>query len=140
MTCRRGITLIETLAATVLLALLAATCVPMLRHLTTIAERRDAPADVDLAALSALADLLLDDPGRFGIDEDGSWSDRSIPWPDGLRETFALPLECADAELTVQSAVEPEIDREWLLITCHELVVARCRYLPKRETEGSSDP
>lgn len=76
----RGLTLIEVLAATVLLAVLAAAVVPMLRYATDAA-RQQGP--IDLAQLSRAADAIIADPEQFGIDALDDVSETQITWPSG---------------------------------------------------------
>ena len=81
---RRGLTLIEVVAATVLLTLLAASGVSLIR-----AARASIEAPVDdslLFDLGVFADAFVEDPERFGVitplHELADWS-MAITWRDG---------------------------------------------------------
>ena len=65
---RSGLTLVETLAAVVLLALIAAACAATFRDLRHDAERRVAVgAALPVGSAEVAAEALLDDPGRCGL-------------------------------------------------------------------------
>jgi prepilin-type N-terminal cleavage/methylation domain-containing protein len=69
---RRGLTLIEVVAATVLLSLLAVAVVPVLRDARAQAEARGPRLDV--FELGLLADRLVDDPESMGVAKD--WAEQ----------------------------------------------------------------
>lgn len=70
MTSRRGFTLVETLAAAALLAVMAAACLPLIAQAARAVEEVDPPmgGEWDGIDLGALADEVAAHPDRFGID------------------------------------------------------------------------
>tara|TARA_Y100000815_G_scaffold132716_2_gene119820 strand:- start:1304 stop:1702 length:399 start_codon:yes stop_codon:yes gene_type:complete len=88
-----GLTLIETLLASVLLAVLAAAVLPLIAELRHL----DAPASDDgdrFFELATLADEVMRDPTSFGVDLDilagtGSQATLNAPW-GGTCELHAL--------------------------------------------------
>lgn len=63
----RGMTLLEALAATVLMALIVGTCLPVF----TAISRPDAhEARVSIDELAQAADRIMADPGAFGLEQD----------------------------------------------------------------------
>lgn len=78
---RRGLTLLEVLAATVLLTMLAGACVPLLRQAMNDLRQPDEP--LALVELTQLAKLFLADPTAFGIEPPLLERDElHLPWPD----------------------------------------------------------
>ena len=82
MTLRRGLTLVEVLAATILLAVIAATCTPLIRQATHLV--RDTGHSFELFELSRLADELIADPTAFGVESLHEEFELQVPWPDHL--------------------------------------------------------
>ncbi len=79
---RRGLTLIEVLAATVLLSLIAATCLPLMQKATRDLAATPTPAAWDTIQLQDLMDEVAQDPAAFGI-EDWPPIAATLAWPDG---------------------------------------------------------
>ncbi len=78
---RRGLTLLEVLASTVLLTMLAWACVPLLRKAMNDLRRPDEP--FALVELTQLAELFLTDPPAFGVESLPSQLDElHLPWPE----------------------------------------------------------
>ena len=108
---RRALTLIEVLAATVLLTLIAATCVPLLRSAVRAVRPPVPPTDqapFDRTDLETLADLVMVDPAAAGLALPLS-DDTEIAWPDepdrpAVRVTYLAPAA--------------EADHAWLVFDC----------------------
>lgn len=78
---RRGLTLLEVLASTVLLTMLAWACVPLLRQAMTDLRQTDDP--FALVELTQLAEMFLVDPSAFGVVALPSPGDElHLPWPE----------------------------------------------------------
>lgn len=78
---RRGLTLLEVLASTVLLTLLASACLPLLRQAMSDLRQTDEP--FALVELTQLAELFLADPSAFGVESLPSEPhELHLPWPE----------------------------------------------------------
>ena len=112
MTRRHGLTLVEVLAATVLLAMIAAACLPLLR--SSMRALRDPPPAVELLDLSRLADRFVADPAGFGAEAP---QDESIElgWPEHPDRS----------PVTVRRFTAGDEDAEWLTFTCDRWTVSR---------------
>ncbi|MEE9128652.1 MAG: prepilin-type N-terminal cleavage/methylation domain-containing protein [Phycisphaerales bacterium] len=78
---RRGLTLLEVLASTVLLTMLASACLSLLRQAMSDLRQMDEP--FALVELTQLAELFLADPSAFGVESLPSQSDElHLPWPE----------------------------------------------------------
>lgn len=78
---RRGLTLLEVLASTVLLTLLASACLPLLQRAMSDLRPTDEP--FALVELTQLAERFLADPPAFGVESLESPSDElHLPWPE----------------------------------------------------------
>lgn len=123
---RRAMTLIEVLAATVLLAILSSVCASLLRSVPALpANASGDTAAVDTLALERLADRLLDDEGlRERITADSS-ADFAADWPDDTgRPPVRIRRVIPDA-----SAGKPA--HAWIAFACGDLIVWRYVALPK---------
>ena len=78
MNARSGLTLLEVLAALVLLTIVASTTLSLMRSATRSLEAKQ--SDVDAVALGELADRFLARPAEFGLD--GSVESGLLAWPD----------------------------------------------------------
>ena len=106
---RRGLTLLEVLASTVLLTLLASACLPLLRQAMSDLRRTDEP--FALVELTQLAELFLADPSAFGVASLPSQLDElHLPWPE----------QPDRSPVTVRrlSADTPPPDHAWLSFSC----------------------
>ncbi len=106
---RRGLTLLEVLASTVLLTMLAGACVPLLRKAMNDLRRPDEP--FALVELTRLAELFLADPSAFGVESLPSQSDElHLPWPERPgRSPVTVRRLSTDA---------PPPDHAWLSFSC----------------------
>lgn len=143
MTSRRGLTLLEVLLATVLLATIAATCAPMLQHSLAIlsddrenggglGDTRMLGTGVERADLVELADALVADPPGFDIDLD-SLSTATIAWPNDLDRP---PVEVE--RLVPSPTDEQESEGSWLVLTCGPWHIHR--YLPPPAEGANGHP
>ncbi len=123
---RRAMTLIEVLAATVLLAILSSVCAALLRTVPAMsaAESKDA-APIDILALERLADRLLDDEGfRERIIADSS-ADFAADWPD---DTGRPPVRI---RRVIPEASGDEPAHAWIAFSCADVIAWRYVALPK---------
>ena len=106
---RRGLTLLEVLASTVLLTLLASACLPLLRQAMSDLGQMDEP--FALVELTQLAELFLADPPAFGVESLPSQSDDlHLPWPERPgRSPVTVRRWRTDA---------PPPDHAWLSFSC----------------------
>jgi hypothetical protein len=72
---RRALTIIEVMAATVLLAALAVAVVPVLRDARAQVEARE--SRLEIFELGLIADRLVDEPEALGVPQD--WPDQVTP-------------------------------------------------------------
>ena len=77
---RRALTLVEVLAATVLLAMLAAACMPLLQRAMRGLDEPDAPFNP--LELSQLAASLLADASAFSVESPYQQDELQLPWPE----------------------------------------------------------
>ena len=132
---RHGLTLIETLLATALLALLASTCVPVLAE-ALAALRVQAPG-IDIVELGLAADTLLENPESHGLAtilDDDSNAVVEVPWPTiGIESTGPV-----DMPITVRamSPAPESAEHTWIVFSCDDTFVIRWRKLD--DGEGAS--
>ncbi len=80
---RRALTLVEVVAATVLLAMLAAACMGLLqRAMRGLDEPSPPDAPFELFELSQLADSFLADASAFGVESPSEHDELQLPWPE----------------------------------------------------------
>ena len=133
MTSQRGLTLIEVLASTVLLTLIAATCVPLLRQAMEAA--REPVRSIDLADLAELADRLVADPEA--MESLGFESQQELPWPD-LADGPPVVITRFDA--AGGRTADGEVNHTWLTFTCDGWSVSRWLAIEtEQEPRGEAD-
>ena len=125
---RRGLSLVETLAAAAILAATVAACVPLLRLAGAGPAGSAAPA-VDAALLGELADRIAADPEGHGLTP-RTGTEMAVPWPDDLASSADRPLPDASVEPlapTRLSSTDPEDARSerWLVVRAGGEVVHR---------------
>ncbi len=137
---RRGLTLIETLAATVLLAMLAATGADLLRTARQSHDAASRDATVDPVRLSLVIDALFEDPTRFGLAED--WrpvrsTNRTTQSPDHDWPPIVLSvIETTGVISTSNNDAEPDSQRAgWLIARCADATTTRWLQLPEEPNE-----
>ncbi|GEM_PF-3947895 len=123
---RRAMTLIEVLAATVLLAILGSVCASVLRSVPVIpTDPASGTVSVDMLSLERAVDELLGDPDlREHVIADAS-VETSMPWPDEPAQP-AIQVRRVEHE----SAAE-ESEHAWVAFSCEQCIVWRCIELPK---------
>lgn len=125
---RRGLTLIEVLAATVLFSLLVVTVVPLLNQSVRVLEELEINA-VDLSELSTLADALIKDPLAYGVSF--PLAQRiEVAWPD---DSLAPPITVR-MESTSASSDEPTHAR--LIFACDGWAIVRWVEMAEEMTDG----
>jgi prepilin-type N-terminal cleavage/methylation domain-containing protein len=126
---RAGLTLIEVLAATVLLGVLAVTCVPLLRDIAVTGTQP--PVNIDHIDLSFAADAIIENRSSLGLD---TWPAEPtlIPWPDDPSH----PL------VEVRLQARPSVtDGGWLIFRCEAAAVVRWVALdPEQSTSAGDGP
>ena len=127
---RRGLTLLEVLASTVLLTLLASACLPLLRQAMSDLRPTDEP--FALVELTQLAERFLADPPAFGVESLPSQLDElHLPWPE---RPGRLPVTMH--RLTADAPPPPH-DHAWLSFSCEGQRIFRWLAV---EAEGESEP
>ena len=114
----RGLTLVEVIAAVVLMATLAVAIVPMLQASASISGRATPAAD--LVRLGAFADQLFADPRTFGLTDEALANgplDTLIPFPGG-----------APVRLTRLEPTRASSDHSWLSLESDGAAVVRWVY------------
>lgn len=116
MTQRHGLTLLEVLAATVLLTMIAAVCTPLLRQ--AIRHLHEPDATVLIFDLAQFADGLVADPSEFDVESVQSVTgELQLPW-----------LQHPDRPAVIVrrlNAIDPNTDHAWLSFTCGNNTVFR---------------
>ncbi|MCH8151426.1 MAG: prepilin-type N-terminal cleavage/methylation domain-containing protein [Planctomycetes bacterium] len=118
MRIRRALTLVEVLAATVLLAMLAAACMPMLqRAMRALGAPPPPDAPFELFELARLADSFLADPSTFSAKSPSEHDELQLPWPEHPQR----PL------VTVRRlrAQDAEVDHTWLAFSSGKTFIFR---------------
>ena len=118
MRIRRALTLVEVLAATVLLAMLAAACMPLLQRAMR-ALRAPPPPDApfELFELSQLADSFLADASAFGVESPSEQDELQLPWPEHPQRPPVIVRR-----LTAQAT---EVDHTWLAFSSGKTFIFR---------------
>ena len=120
---RRGLTLIEVLAATALLAMMAAACVPLLRQSMRAAREPEIP--IEPYELAEIADGFLADISELG--QEPGYGE--MPWPDNPERP---PI--AFEQLTSEDV---GANHFWVTFTCAGLTVSR--WVPVEEPGEEPD-
>lgn len=109
---RRAMTLLEVLAAVVLLGIMAVTLLPLLRE---VAAANDAPESPTIEPLIDLADAVVEDPESFGLKD----------WP---MEPATVSLSGHDAISSVTVRALPALSMKgggWLVIESGKVQLIR---------------
>ena len=131
MTRRRGLTLLEVLASTVLLTMLASACLPLLRQAMRDLRPTDEP--FALVELTQLAERFLADPSAFGVESLPSQLDElHLPWPERPDRS---PVTVR--RLTADAPPPPPHDHAWLSFSCEGQRIFRWLAV---EAEPDSEP
>jgi len=111
---RRGMTLVEVLAAVVLLGLLGGVSFSLLRDARLRLET-PAPSGPD-ATLGILADLILEDPAAFGLEDD------PLQWPADI-EVGAT--EHGLDRVSIRRIDAPDAEHTWLVFSAGDTTTFR---------------
>lgn len=125
----RSFTLLETVVATALLAMLAASALSALQSISRAADR--AAGLIDIGAFSRIVDDLLADPGAHGLPElaDGAaWHNRRAQHPEHGADI--LIRRTAPESLPVMTAASGTRRHAWLIFETEGAAVARWLPLP----------
>lgn len=124
---RRGLTLLEVVAAAALLAVIAAACVPMLREARRWADRAAEPDRFD--DLVAVADAIVADPEVFGLVE----TDLTT---DGFETTISPPeLDPDRVRIRLLQSDDEAATHAWVALDCDGDTVIRYVELPVEADE-----
>lgn len=127
MTTARAMTLIEVLAATVLLSVMVAACVPWMRtgdlplHADELISQRE---------LSALVDRVLADPDLFGL----AIRD-SLGQTQPIVSSIIDEVSSASVSMRVYWSDQPEVDHGWAVFSAGDVQVFR--WIKKPDTQES---
>jgi len=134
----RGLTLVEVLISTALLAVLASACLPLiaratrLLHESSISNHNELP-EFDLDELSELADEVITDPTAFGLDEMPTAGEFTVMWKD-KPEQSPPPVQIRILEAIGDGAAA---DHHWLEFRCQGLTVHRWRHIEVPDEAGT---
>jgi prepilin-type N-terminal cleavage/methylation domain-containing protein len=127
---RRGLTLIEVLAATVLIAMIAAVCVPVMRSASAALEPQD--REIEVAELSLLIDQWLAEEAPPAFSREDVFEGQ-ILWPD---HPTRPPV---DVRLLLSR--DSALHHGWLLLQCESFDLLRWVPLaPPDQEEGGGMP
>lgn len=137
---RRGLTLIEVLASTALLTLIAVACVPLLGQALKSLDQESESQDIDLAKI---ADELLANPAKFGLDADQLaelQEETELVLPPDLQLADADSPTPGHVEVTAMClrAADPQTEHGWLVIRAAGQRAYRWLKIPKDEPKGSA--
>ena len=113
----RGLTLIEVLAATVLLAMIVGAVLPALRRAGDVASAAE-PA-VAFAQFRNAVDQLMSDPTIAVAADTNGAAPRSMPWPGGAPDRPSIDIQYLGA------ASGDETTRGWITFTCERWTIVR---------------
>ena len=111
----RGLTLVEVLAATVLLAVIVGACVPMLQRAMQALEYSEPP--FEYMELAWLADALIAEPAAFGVEALAPTGDLQVQWPESSERPPVIVRRLM--------ADDDEIEYAWLVFSSGEWAVHR---------------
>jgi len=122
-TSRRGLTLLEVLAATVLLAMIGSACAPVIAQ--ALRHCHESPPTTTDFELNNLADQFIESPGAREM------SGQNTSTPDASME-LSKPGENPGDQITVNicsaNARQINADHQWLIFECNGRSV--CRWMP----------
>lgn len=126
----RGLTLVEVLCASVLLATLASACVPML---TSSLRRLHEPASsFQIEELAEAADLAMTEPDLFGVDGVDALVGQEIAWPDAVTDRPPIRVEL------IESASTEQPDHAWIVFSCAKHSVYRWMAIESDDEEDAT--
>jgi len=132
----RGLTLVEVLISTALLAVLASACLPLIARATRLlhessSSKNDQPPEFDLAELGELADAVITNPKEFGLDELPVSGEFTVMWND---KPGRSPVQVRILEAVGDGAA---VDHQWLELRCQGLTVHRWRHIEVPDEDES---
>ncbi len=142
---RRGLTLLEVLAAAVLLTTLAGACVPLLSdaagRLAAMNESGN-EASFDSIDLAQFADSVLSTPDAYRIDSLTELYRLDLAWPEAparspVTITQLRDLSSGSADGDDDSS---EITHAWLSFACEDHLVIRWLSLETGEDDADAEP
>lgn len=123
---RRAMTLIEVLAATVVLAILSSLCASLLRSVPVILTKPAIDAtSIDMLSLHSAADDLLEDRDVRDRLIASASAEFAVPWPEEPARP-SIRIRRVEHE---SAAETPE--RAWVAFSCEQIIVWRCLELPR---------
>lgn len=129
---KRSFTLLETVVAAALLAMLAASAISALRSITLAADR--AGETIDVGAFSLIVDDLLADPAGYGLPQlaDGAaWDGLVVRHPEHAAEITIRRTAPQYLSATMPGA--PPRRHAWLIFESRGAAVVRWLPLPEEE-------
>ena len=142
---RPGLTLIETLVATVLLSVLAAAGVGLVREVRSALTPSAVPR-VDIVRLGLLADASITDPNAIGRRQpiDHSSDGVALQWPAWLLASRDASPALPRPQSVVVSVLRAQAgsskpDRAWIVFECEGVQTVRCVAIPPL-TPGDHSP
>ena len=116
MRARTGLTLVEVLIATVLMAIVVGSCVPILRQASRTLGATRPPLAIH--QLASLADQFIEEPSAFGLDSEMTERSFEIQWPGVVEEQPPVLVRHLEHD-------DPVVGHGWLIFTCDGASVAR---------------
>lgn len=122
MRAARALTLVEVLAATVILAMLAGAVVPLLADARRTLEHEQ--STIEIIDLEQLAADFVDEPKSFGFEDDLlTLTELTIPWPDAPDQP----------DVRISRIDTEDAHHIWLIFECDSLSVSHWLIKPKEE-------
>ena len=136
----RGLTLLEVLAATIMLALLAATCSPIIARAMALMRPSDNQSSdsplVTVPNLGEIADAFMADPKYFGFANPflHQIEHAEFACPTTLRAGAPISSPLADriVRVTRLAAADRNAKHIWLVFECEDCSVVRWAPLPEK--------
>ncbi len=136
---RAGMTLLEVLIATAILAMLAVACTPLIVRAISSVERSAHAMSVQAADLSAAADIFINDPVSFGLEHASlhEISELQIPWPKDDERFDKVPASVID--VCAIRADRSHADHLWLRFECEGAIALRMVTVPEERFTKRGD-
>lgn len=117
MTTRRGLTLLEVLIATAMLAAMAVACLPLMQSAAAVFN--EPTGEVDLDAFTELVDQVIAEPAAFGLTLATFESPTEFAWPADHTQPAVVVHRIARAGPVETEDESSALDRGfWLVFTC----------------------
>ena len=126
MSNHRGLTLLEVLLATVLMTMIAATCVPIIQRSAAILREVESTDGMDVARLAQRVDLWL---AEHESELAETRADQTID--EVIASNGEVLPAIAVHRLTTD---DPEADHGWLVFTCGDASILRWIAITREET------